>query len=375
MMFVPSEIEVFVNKKTKEHYRSFGYEVSNAGYITINPDHSTKGSTRKIDVKCDRCGLIQNLFTHNVFRAREKNGEDLCASCVQSVSEKAKIGHKKMYIPFEEALFELEKYDYEIVEMPKKLNYFTATSPFVVRCKKHDDTHKTSLMKIRTKKHCCRTASVKSRTEQRRLPIEEAKRRFLEKGLEPLFDDETVITTKEPKLPYVCSKHPDAGVQFRTLSALRQVNTCCPIGGIEFNRKYPITSEFNSPLKRYLRGLTSEWKKRIFSEGNNTCCLSGEVSTGNVDAHHLISFSNVLEEAFANCNVEFGNNVSVSREKLTLLSSEVKRLHLNVPGCLMRRDIHTIFHSEYGRDNNTIEQFEEFKNRFEKGEFDGRLSG
>lgn len=89
--------------------------------------------------------------------------------------------------------------------------------------------------------------------------------------------------------------------------------------------------------RRYLHEFV-EWRKLVFERDNYTCILSG--IQGDVNAHHLYAWKEYPNERF-----NINNGVTIS-EKL-----------------------HKLFHSIYGRGSNTPNQFEEFKTRYQSGEF------
>lgn len=79
------------------------------------------------------------------------------------------------------------------------------------------------------------------------------------------------------------------------------------------------------------------WVRKVKERDNKTCQLSGIKS--NLIAHHLNNYDNYIEERF-----DLKNGITISE------------------------NLHKLFHKLYGK-NSTKEQFQEFKQRYEDGEF------
>lgn len=93
------------------------------------------------------------------------------------------------------------------------------------------------------------------------------------------------------------------------------------------------------------------WKKKVFGRDYYTCQYSG-VKSGNgktvyLEAHHIKSFSKILEE----------NNITTIKQAL-----ECEELWNINNGITLSKEAHKKFHKIYGFKNNTREQLEKFLN-------------
>ena len=88
--------------------------------------------------------------------------------------------------------------------------------------------------------------------------------------------------------------------------------------------------------------------------------------------HHVNkNFSEILELTFKISNIEIKETIEeYTSEELEKLEKICLMLHyLFGPGVCLTEEEHKLFHSLYGKHDNTKEQFEEFKHRFQNGEF------
>lgn len=141
---------------------------------------------------------------------------------------------------------------------------------------------------------------------------------------------------------------------------------------IKHNYKGGIT-----PISSYLGHLpiVKQWFDDSKKQANYTCELTGKVG-GNLHTHHLKAFSTIVKEAHELHNIQIHEITGeYTDEELKLLEEYVTNWHKdNSNAVVLCYEVHKLFHSLYGKGNNTPEQFEEFKQRYFNGEFDKLLN-
>ena len=129
-----------------------------------------------------------------------------------------------------------------------------------------------------------------------------------------------------------------------------------------------------TPITNYLRTLpvVSQWRKDTYTRENNRCQLTGKkVHGGNSDVHHLKAFSTIVLEAHKLYNIQVKSQVKdYTKEELHKLEGYVTNWHKDTSNAvLLSEEVHDLFHNLYGYGDNTLEQFEEFRERYMTGEF------
>ena len=124
-----------------------------------------------------------------------------------------------------------------------------------------------------------------------------------------------------------------------------------------------------SPINIYLRKYIKPWKKDSMKYCNYKSIISEKPFK---HIHHVNkNFSEILELTFKIANIEIKETIEeYTSEELEKLEKICLMLHyLFGPGVCLTEEEHKLFHSLYGKHDNTKEQFEEFKHRFQNREF------
>ena len=124
-----------------------------------------------------------------------------------------------------------------------------------------------------------------------------------------------------------------------------------------------------SPINIHLRDYIKPWKIYSMKHSNYKSVISKKPFK---HIHHVNkNFSEILELTFKISNIEIKETIEeYTSEELEKLEKICLMLHyLFGPGVCLTEEEHKLFHSLYGKHDNTKEQFEEFKHRFQNGEF------
>jgi hypothetical protein len=120
-------------------------------------------------------------------------------------------------------------------------------------------------------------------------------------------------------------------------------------------------------LRLFLMRSISNWKKESMIACNYKCVVTGE----NFDQiHHLYNFNKIIDESLNELVlVRKVKNGDYSQDDLLKIISKVQEIHTRYPlGVCLRKDVHKLFHSMFGRINNTPSQFYEFQQKIASGE-------
>ena len=124
-----------------------------------------------------------------------------------------------------------------------------------------------------------------------------------------------------------------------------------------------------SPINMYLRDYIKPWKIYSMKYSDYKSVISEKPFK---HIHHVNkNFSEILELTFKISNIEIKETIEeYTSEELEKLENICLMLHYFFgSGVCLTEEEHKLFHSLYGKHDNTKEQFEEFKHRFQNGEF------
>lgn len=197
---------------------------------------------------------------------------------------------------------------------------------------------------------------------------------------------------EKDKLEVICLKHKDIGIQTMSKKAISQgigrnhlgCKHCKAENTSSYFKSYwettdrKMTAHHNpcwrggvTQLRKHFRSVISPWITDSFKSSNWQCYLSG--SKGKLVIHHLYPFHKIFDEVFESTGLPIKQNIGeYSEDELDALNQTCLQLHYKYGlGVCIRKDLHTLFHSRnlYGSKYFTPEQFEEFTERYNNGEF------
>ncbi|MFB3167079.1 hypothetical protein P5G62_008140 [Neobacillus sp. 179-C4.2 HS] len=204
--------------------------------------------------------------------------------------------------------------------------------------------------------------------------IDEVRKEFERRGYQLL---ETRYINSITKMRYRCPKHPDKINKIEFYALLN--GNRCPHCYNETKSKW--YSEGGNPnwnggitsLSMATRECTKNWKSRTLIKYEFKCAVTGE-RANDLQIHHTKSFATLRDEVLKELNFyKRKNKNEYTHDELQLIFRRLEQKHDEIVGIPLRKQVHILFHKIYGRKNNTLEQFLEFKRSWEKGEFNEQL--
>ena len=160
MGLITQEVEVIIHNKTIKYYENLGYKiprrkdkwgdinVPRGTKIKIKSKDLTHGSKVRVDVKCDNCGVVKNIYWNDYNKVVKDDGKYYCVNCAYVLysienARKTKLKDSKS---FEQWCIEnniqdiLGRWDYELNEYkPNEISYCSSKKIYLkCPCFKHE---------------------------------------------------------------------------------------------------------------------------------------------------------------------------------------------------------------------------------------------
>lgn len=128
---------------------------------------------------------------------------------------------------------------------------------------------------------------------------------------------------------------------------------------------YNVKATLNRETRKYLRiNGTEEWKKQCLKKANYKCEITGKKSipSNQLDVHHKnVTFDSIMEAAHKKLNIKHHKYImDYKPEELAALVEEIKEMHKEVEGVVIRHTLHMAFHQQYGK-KATSQDYKAFK--------------
>lgn len=444
-MLLSKSVMVRWNGSTRTWYESRGYKWTKQNeFFECKFEDVQKESTAKVLVKCDYCGCEFEKQYRNYLREKIDIEKDCCSdsmcksrksqdsimnkygviNCMQLEDYKDNL-RKKYQTSFEEVRELCNTKG--LILISKSNEYQNDRSRLLVICEKHieNGVFDTSFANIKKSKHSCTLCADEYTTSLKRMDGNVVYQTFIDKGLEPQFNP-TDYNNNVQLLPYLCPKHKDKGIQYRSYAALQASEGCyycrnerigdklrldeefvfnqmikrglIPTENAKYNNKdeqipyycknhsnhiqyvrfgvldrtqqpclYCRIEESMTYLNRRLRSYLSKWREDSEKDCDYKCVLSGN---SDYEIHHLIDFNDIIKEALTNLKLDISSHGNeYTADEFVSIKDEVLSLHDKYPlGVCISKDLHIVFHQIFGKDNNNIEEFNIFTNMYKKGE-------
>jgi hypothetical protein len=441
-MLLSKDVTVQWNNANKKWYESKGYIFTqNGDSFDCHVVDLMKCSSVKVTVQCDYCGRIYETKYLNYNKAHNPVLTDCCndAKCknvkgreVQVILYGADNPNKlqknkdklknRMLVPFEKIKEQCEAKGLTV--LTTKDEYTGRKHKLKIICSKHADkgVQLVTFNSLAQSKYCCPIGGNEAIHNSLRIDGQQVYDAFLDKGIIPKFSPDEYVNNSQP-LPFICPKHEDAGIQYRSYASLKTSKFLCqhcfwedqakklkfdqdyvfeclksrgliPIEDEQYVNKdcvihyrcvkhpnhiqtirfgalnktkqpcnYCREEESLSYLNRRLRSSIRNWQLLSKEACNNQCILTGSKS---YDIHHLTPYNQIIKTALSLLNLPLKDKYT--GEEVLAVRDKVLELH-NKPGVCIRNDIHILYHQLYSKDEFTESDFWEFVDRYKSGEF------
>lgn len=124
-------------------------------------------------------------------------------------------------------------------------------------------------------------------------------------------------------------------------------------------------------VKKYIRGNINMWKNESMKNCGYQCVLTG---SKDFHVHHVYSLGLIFDEVIEENNVVLRDSFfDYSQEELSfILDKFIKKQDEYPLGVCIRRDLHTMFHKEYGK-RTTPEMWLQFKFDYKNGKYTNQV--
>lgn len=126
-----------------------------------------------------------------------------------------------------------------------------------------------------------------------------------------------------------------------------------------------IKGTINRCTRKYLRAnATEEWRRECLRKAGYKCEITGKAATPGspLDVHHKnTTFKSIMKKAHKKLNIKYHESITEYKpEELAALIQEIKEMHKDVEGVVIRHSLHMEFHEYYGK-NATADDYKAFK--------------
>lgn len=333
--------------KTRKPYEDKGYIYTGHNKeFTVNTEDLTEGCPIRIDVSCDICEETRNLEYRKYIKNINRNNEYRCNDC----------GHGRPTRGQLEAMF--SEAGYELLS-----EYTGSNDKLLFRCPIHGEMDISYANFVQGRR--CR----KCGTDKIRTPYDNVVAEFKKHGY--------TLLTKEyfgnkQLLEYICDKHPNEISKIR-YNDVQQGHGCPYCKNEATSERQKGENHHNwtgkSELNDWLRTLLTPWKSDSLKAANYLCDITG--SNGTFQIHHTYPFNKIVDDTLTelglDVKVEIGEYTADERDLIE--TNFIKNNYKHGLGKVILDPVHKLFHHIYGQRNANIEQYSEFKTRWEAGEF------
>lgn len=116
-------------------------------------------------------------------------------------------------------------------------------------------------------------------------------------------------------------------------------------------------------LNKFIRAQIREWKTESLKSSDYKCEITGK--TGKLHIHHKYPLHNIIDDVLEDIDIPLKDDLNMyAQEELDLIVQSIKEKHNEMLGAVMLPEIHREFHVLFGKNNNSEEQYNFFKENY-----------
>lgn len=392
-MLISEKINLKWSNAIKKYYENKGYVFTGrSSEFTVDIKDLSPKATAIVDVKCDYCGKIIQKQYSVYLKQRKILEKDACSKCAvvkSNESIKSQCIENKRY---KNALVKINDYNFlkkekfisNFIEKSKEKDYVllpfiytNSKDKYMYVCNKHTELgiQYASAWNICKSNNTCKKCISEYNSNIRKFDYEYVKEEVEKNGKNKLLStdysraiDKLLITCSECGNPYEITfnklRYKDYGV----------CRSCWLKNNVGENSSHWLGGR--TSLNCFLRCSINDWKKASLEHANYTCDISG-MHSRKLEVHHAYkSFRDIVEEVLSETGLDVRSEINeYSIDELIVLKDKCVELHNKYGfGICIESKYHQQFHNLYGRFNNTIEQYIEFKNNVLNNTLDTKIS-
>lgn len=124
-------------------------------------------------------------------------------------------------------------------------------------------------------------------------------------------------------------------------------------------------------LGKFVRSNNYQWKLKSMKNCGYRCILT---NSKEFEIHHLVNVSTMVKTSLKNLEIDYKPFNEYTDEELKMILEEFLKIQSEYPlGVCLDKNIHVFYHSLYGKQNNSVEQFNDFVLEYKKGTFNDLL--
>lgn len=324
---------------------------SNCTVLTTNYNNIDE----KLNIKCD-CGIIfettfYNFKYNNKRRCNDCRNEDLSKRFRNSIEYVSK------------QIYSLSNGNVKLISDI----YINGKTPIDLLCSCGNKFSVKFNDFLSNKQYQCPKCGIEKRANSKRFSYEDVKNDIENNGYELLSNE---YISSDNTLHLKCPEGHESHMLYNNFKRGARCRQCYfnSMGGENsYNWKGGIT-----PLHEYLRKHIKEWKNKSKESSGYRCIVTG----GKFDViHHLYPFHKIMMETINELNIPILSSINdYTEDELKKMIEKCLEIHYRYPnGVCLNNKVHYLFHSIYGKHDNTPEQFYKFVERYKNGEFNNLL--